>query len=127
VICHDADGPDPRAASRLLRENVVARLPRGTAHCLVVPVQEIEAWFLADPACIGALRGFEPPRVTHPEGLADPKGLLERAAKRAGKRYSASLHNEALARRLDLAAVQERCPSFRPLADFVRGASGPGP
>ncbi len=124
VICHDADGPDPIPIGRMLRERVLARLAGTPVHCLVVPVHEIEAWFLADPASINAVvRGFEPPRVARPEGLADPKKHLERVARRAGKRYNASLHNAAFARRLDLDAAYEHCPSFRPLADFVRGSA----
>lgn len=121
VICHDADGPETTPIERKLRETIVTKLPGGIVTCIVVPVQEIEAWFMADPACFTTIiTGFEPPVVGQPERVATPKEHLVRAAKRTGKRYEPPLHNEALARHLDLATLERRCPSFKPLADFVR-------
>src|SRR5690349_4238259 len=48
IICHDADGPDPGPIAKVVEERVIKPSGVPPPHCIVVPVQEFEAWVLAD-------------------------------------------------------------------------------
>jgi hypothetical protein len=121
VVSYDADGTDwePR------RDEILARVvkPAGVEPCcVVVPVQEIEAWILADIECATKVfSGWRPDPIQYPENIADPKEYLERLSRDAKKRprYSHATHNPRIAEHLDLDKVAQKCRSFRPLSDFM--------
>ena len=124
IVCHDADGPDPVPKRELVRERIVK--PSGVAEqcCIVIPVQELEAWILADIECAAKVfRSWVPKPIDNPEGIRKPKEYLERLSKGSKGRplYSHATHNEQMAKYLDLDVVKRKCPSFRTLADFVTG------
>ena len=124
IICHDADGPDPGPKREIVRDQIVE--PSGVTEpcCIVIPVQALEAWILADIECAAKLfRSWVPKPIDNPEGITKPKEHLERLSKGSKGRplYSHATHNEQLAKYLDLDLVKRKCPSFRVLADFVRG------
>lgn len=125
VVCHDADGPDPLAT----RDQVEARVirPSGLGSCcVVVPVQEIEAWVLADIAAVTKIfSGWRPEPISNPEGIKDPKEFLKRLSDEgvSRPRYSHATHNPRVANHLSLELLEKKCPSFRPFASFVRAAS----
>ena len=122
IICHDADGPDP--AERFHRVNQELVRPAGIAGrcCVVIPVQELEAWILADiQAVTNVFASWHPESVANPESIQSPKEHLERLSRALNlrPRYSHATHNERVAKYLDLAMVKRKCPSFRPLQEFV--------
>ena len=122
VICHDADGSDPGPVRRLLEQEAV--VPREfREHCgIVIPVQELESWILADPHAVAqVIRQFKIPSSSSPEFVENPKEELLRLSRRGRTRplYAPAVHNPKIAEHLDLKIVASKCPSFLPLRDFV--------
>jgi len=122
IVCHDADGPDPEPKRKLVRERIIQPSGIREGYCIVVPVQELEAWILADIECASRIfSSWRPSAIDNPERIAAPKEHLENLS-REGKqkpRYSHAVHNERMARHLDLDKVSQKCPAFRRLAEFV--------
>ena len=127
VVCHDADGPDPAPA----RERVLTKIVRPSglegSSCIVVPVQELEAWLLADEEAVAkVIPSFTFNQISNPESVVSPKEHLE-ALSRKGRTqplYVHALHNEHVAEHLDFDKLHRKCPSFHPLEDFVARARG---
>ncbi len=124
VVAYDADRDDPAARWEEVRSKVVGRSRVAEAACcIVVPVQELEAWLLADLAAAGELwKGWRPASIENPEAVRDPKEHLEKLSRDAQRRprYSHAVDNPRLARKVDVAVLERKCPSFRVLAEFVR-------
>lgn len=124
VVAYDADQQDPVARFAEARSCVVERSHvASSACCVVVPIQELEAWLLADVAALSKKwRGWEPKPIANPELIRDPKEHLERLSRDSKRRprYSHATDNPWLAKQVNLALVEEKCPSFVVLADFVR-------
>ncbi len=124
LVCYDADNEEPFRR----HQEVLERIVRPSAIisplcCIVVPVQAMEAWILADIAAAQRLfSGWKPDPVPNPEGIRKPKQHLEKLSRdaRHRPRYIHAIHNPQVARHLDLDKIQQKCPSFQPLADFVR-------
>jgi hypothetical protein len=126
IVCRDADGTSSRTIEDEIRAKVVrvAGLTDSTS-CIVVPIQEFEAWILADLDAVKAIMPtFSAADILSPEKIANPKEHLARLSRNARGReqYRSSSHNEVVAPHLDLAKVLQKCPSFKKLADFVQAA-----
>jgi hypothetical protein len=122
IVCHDADGPDPGPKRELVRDRIIKPSGISGDYCIVVPVQELEAWILADIECATAIfSSWKPIAIHNPESIARPKEHLESLSRSSNQkpRYSHAVHNERMARHLDLAKVSRKCPAFRELAAFV--------
>jgi hypothetical protein len=123
VICYDADHNDPELCRRLIHERVVLKSGIALPCCVVIPVQELEAWILADiEAAKNIFTSWSPEPVRSPELIESPKEHIEKLSRDAKRkpRYSHATHNERMAKHIDLGKVHSACPSFRPLYDFVR-------
>ncbi len=124
IVAYDADRESPVARRQEALEKVV-HAAQVTHHCVLVPVQEIEAWILADLPAIkrsNVCPGWNPEdEFSNPENVADPKERLEKLSRNAKQhsRYNHVSHNPRVASYLDLDVVAQKCPSFRPLHDFV--------
>jgi hypothetical protein len=72
-VCHDADCPDPEIARAKVDREVV--IPSGAANsCITIPVQEIEAWIIADESAIArTIPSFQPREVPRPETIKWPR------------------------------------------------------
>lgn len=124
LVVYDADRDDPAARRRKALTEVVepAKL---TVPCFVcVPVQEIEAWLLADTAAVTRVvpRCRDLPEYASPEHQNDPKEELKRICRDPKTRksiYDTATHNEKVAKYLDLDALLQKCPTARELAEFV--------
>ena len=127
VVCYDSDREDPaRRRQRVLNE-VVKPSGVGDPICVLVPVQEIEAWILADlDAVQSVIKGWRAKKpIANPEGIKDPKEYLIRLSRENGKPlYSHATHNPVVARSLDLEKIHGKCPSFRPLVALVKTGVG---
>ena len=122
VVCMDADGSDPEPARQAILERVIYPAQVDAQSCCVVPVQEIEAWILADLSAVTKVfTSWKPKPHKNPEGQANPKEYLESLSKADNKRprYSHQVHNEHVAKHLELSKVYQACPSFRPFQDFI--------
>lgn len=126
VLCHDSDGKDPDEIRKALLARVIKRSRVvSECYCLVVPVQEIEAWILADVTCVTKkFSSWKPEEISNPERIDDPKEYLIRLSrKKTRPRYAPAVHNPQLMEYLDLEKVRRKCPSFRPLYEFIANAS----
>ena len=73
IVCHDADGLDPNPKARLVTERIVKPSGVGEGCCVVVPVQELEAWILADIECAtNIFSSWKPLAIGNPERIANP-------------------------------------------------------
>jgi hypothetical protein len=126
IVCHDADGPNPQPTRDLVMQRIVR--PSGLTEdcCIVIPVQELEAWILADIGCASKIfPSWRPSPIENPETIAKPKEYLEKLS-RDGKhrpRYRHATHNEKMAAHLDLNTVAKKCPAFTTLVAFVKKAA----
>ncbi len=123
IVCHDADGPDPQPK----RDEVIQRIVRPSGFtedcCIVIPVQELEAWILADIECASKIfSSWHPSPIESPERIFKPKEYLERVSKEGKQRprYRHATHNERMALHLDLDKVAKKCPAFGTLVSFVK-------
>jgi hypothetical protein len=122
IVCHDADGPDPVLKHEVVRRKVVTPSGIDKGFCIVVPVQELEAWILADIECATKIfTSWKPSPIENPEHIASPKEHLEKLSRDSKQRprYSHATYNEKMAKYLDLDKVSRKCPSFSLLAAFV--------
>jgi hypothetical protein len=123
IVFHDADGPNPEPKRKLVDEQVVQPSGVGDACCIVVPVQELEAWMLANIECaVKVFSSWRPGPISNPESIPSPKEHLERLSRdsRQRPRYDHAVHNEVMARHLDLDKVERKCREFSVLARFIR-------
>jgi hypothetical protein len=65
----------------------------------VIPVQELEAWILADLSSVSkVITSWAPKDVLSPESINDPKEHLERLSKEHQKpKYIHAIHNQKIA------------------------------
>lgn len=121
IICYDADRSIPKNRHEEARQKIWVEANVVGDCCIVIPVQELEAWILADLSSVTkVIKGWVPGDVKTPEHLTDPKEHLEKLSRQQQRpRYIHAIHNERIAHHLDLAKVASRCPSFVPLRDFV--------
>jgi hypothetical protein len=125
VICHDADGPDPEPARRQVQQCIVAPAGLASASCIIIPVQELEAWIIADEAAIRrVIPTFDLSPVSQPETQGSPKEWLVEQSRRGRTRplYVPAVHNPRVAEHVDFHTLGSKCVSFRPLPEFL-GAS----
>ena len=127
VVCYDADGPDPSQRDERVIQEIIRPAGIESDYCVVIPVQELEAWILADIQAVSKVfTGWKPsPFKENPEGVKDPKErLISENRKHFGKpKYTPSTHNPKVANYLDLFMVRKRCPSFEKLAKWVTGSA----
>ena len=123
VVAYDADREDPAMRLAQTRSMVNRSRVAYEACCVVVPVEELEAWLLADVAAVSARwPDWRPNPIANPERVPAPKEHLEKLSRNSERRprYSHAVHNPWFASEVDLGLVEKKCPSFRVLADFVR-------
>ena len=122
VISYDSDGQKPIERQKEAYNRIVKASGLNVPSVILVPVEEIEAWILADNKAVqSVIKTWQPVEILHPETVSDPKEHLEsitRGANRKARYYHAS-HNPIVAQHLDLSIVHKKCPSFRPLKDFI--------
>ena len=126
IVCHDADGPDPVSKRSLVIQRIVRPSGLGEECCIVIPVQELEAWILADIECASKIiTSWHPEPIESPESIANPKERLENLSRdsKRKQRYFHRTDNERIAAYLDLKKVATKCPAFQVLLAFVKKAA----
>jgi hypothetical protein len=116
VICHDADSKPPGEVYRDIYERIVRRGDSADWYCIPVPVQEMEAWLVADELAFPrVIRSFHPKSAASPESIVDPKEWLIRESRASNGKplYVPKLFNAQVAGHLRLDVVSKKCPSFR--------------
>lgn len=128
VICYDSDGEDLYKRKQDIIDKIIKPSGVKANYCALVPVQELEAWFLADLNAVKSVfRRFDiAPEYPNPELLKSPKELLKHRLKglKPIPKYVNSIHNPKIAENLDLRAVLNKCPSFKPLFNLVMHGKG---
>jgi len=79
---------------------------------LLVVVQELEAWLLADETAVSTVTGRPTPTIQNPEGLNDPKQRLNNVLSAARISYTPEIARK-IAANANLDVIEARCPSFR--------------
>ena len=125
IVCHDSDGTRPRAVKERL-EGVIRAGNCSTYNCsIVVPIEELESWIIADEKAIQTvISTLSITSVASPESLNNPKEWLRSKSRVLGSRplFIPSIHNKEVLRHTNLDKLATKCPSFIPLREFVRGA-----
>jgi hypothetical protein len=122
VICHDSDGLDPQEITNKVEFAIESKGCASYAHAVVVPVEELEAWIIADEKAISkVIPTLKIKAVKKPESIRSPKEWLRRESHkgRSSPLYVPAIHNARVAAHLDLAKLEKKCPSFRLLKRFV--------
>ena len=121
ILVHDLDKKD-LGALKLSLKKALDRCPISN-HTIVIPIQEIEAWLLADSVAIAKVMNIRTPlkRISDPESINNPKEYLARLIyMKSGhtRSYINTVHNEKLARVCSINELK-RCGSFRLFQKFV--------
>lgn len=95
------------------------------SHLICIPVEELEAWFWADPVVVKHVGRGSGTASASPHNVVSPKEALMRLSRGANKkpRYSTN-DNEELADMLDISLCRSRCVSFDQLVRFLETAFG---
>lgn len=123
IICYDSDRADPEQRRQEAKTKIWDDANIHGDCCVVVPVQELEAWILADIGAVSnIIKSWSPSStsIPNPETIPDPKEHLEKLSRINHRpRYSHAIHNSRVAQYLDLNLVAKKCPSFSILKDFI--------
>lgn len=122
VICHDADFN----SSATIREKVLKSVVRPAAAqqncCVAIPIQEIEAWLIADETAITkVIPTFRFKGHPNPERIPSPKEwLIDQSEAENGKPlYAPKTFNAAVAMHIRFEVVEKKCPSFKAFVDCL--------
>lgn len=123
IFLHDLDSGNLQALRQKIEESLEP-CPIAT-YLICIPVQELEAWFLSDPAGIKKAMNLKriPKIKAQPENINSPKEYLEEVIYKAsdGERiYVNTKHNSKLSEHVAIGEMRKRCPSFVPFHDFVK-------
>ena len=117
LVVRDADGKDPLELIDRMKSKIAGRTYLFPVQLLVI-VEELEAWLLADDASLSAITGRPARRISDPEKLQDPKQQLKGLLSDAKISYTSEI-----ARRIAVNATADtlasRCPSFQSFRQAV--------
>lgn len=123
IICQDSDGHDPVQIRNSICQTIERKINLNEYdHLIVVPVQELEAWLIADESALQkVIPSFKLQKVNHPETIQSPKEWLIQKSRtgRSKPLYSPVTHNEKVSAHLDIDTVKSKCNSFSELVAFV--------
>lgn len=126
IIIHDLDrNPENGTLNdevqlRKVLEKSASNIKQSVRH-ICIPIEELEAWFWADPKVIEYIGKGRGKASANPHLIAKPKEELIKLSRdeKRRPRYSTNMNAE-LAKDLDLELCAQRCESFRALLEFLR-------
>lgn len=117
IVIRDADQKNPDNLIGIMRSRIATRNYPFVLHLLVI-VNELEAWLIADETAISSVTGKSQKPISTPESLNDPKRQLQMLLSDAQITYTAEqAKGIAAAARTDILAA--RCPSFKRFQEAV--------
>ena len=82
VISFDSDGLDPRGRREAVLQQLVIPNSIEKKCCIVIPVQELEAWILADIVAVAQVfPSWLPKAIENPENIPSPKEHREKLSR----------------------------------------------
>jgi len=121
VVVHDLDRNDQKT----LHANLVNTLNSCPfkSYLICIPVEEIEAWLLADVSAIKKVLNLKVAlkEIFHPELVKSPKEHLYRLVEKtsSGEKYFIhTIHNPKIFEFVDIGILAKKCPSFKLLYNF---------
>lgn len=124
IVCHDADGGNEKA--KQIRDKIMRMVVKPAACervCVVIPIQELEAWLIADHhAIMSVIPTLKLQEVKHPEKQNGPKEWIVNQSRVNNARplYLTRVHNPQVAKHVNIQLVAEKCPSFIPFLKYVK-------
>lgn len=125
VICIDSDSNTVQDRLKEVQDKISSPLNTSDKLAVVVPVEELESWLLADMAAVGKLftgwKGCSSIEHSHPEHIKSPKENLRKLSEKgqARPRYADTKDNAKIARHLCLKTLHRKCPSYRVFEEFI--------
>ena len=124
IICHDLDSNDRSKYKKLYYDlnNKTSSFPDFQNNkCILIPIEEIEAWFLSDIDCLKRiLPGLKLKEIAHPEKVSNPKEYIAKLSKKKSKpRYINTIHNPIIADSIEILKIRKKCPEFDKFYKFV--------
>jgi len=120
MVFHDLDRNDEGEIRNELLSKV--RKEDYPNSIIVIPIEELEAWLLADAKAIKEAFNLNtsPKEINNSEIISSPKEHLRDLVWKFGrKRYLNTTHNQKIAELCSLASFL-RCKSYRPFDEYVR-------
>ncbi len=125
IICHDSDGKESDFIQRKVLEAINQKIVlKQYQHRIIVPIQELEAWLIADEDAIRtAIPSLSIPPQQTPERIPNPKEwLVKESGRGQGSRplYAPKVFNAQVAEHLNIEKLNSKCPSFKELFDYIQ-------
>lgn len=117
LVIRDADQKNPAHLINDMRVKINNRHYAFPVKLLVI-VQELEAWLLADETAVSLATGQTTQPTQKPEGLSDPKQKLKNVLSDAKTSYTPEVARK-IAANANLDVIGARCPSFRVFREAV--------
>jgi len=122
IVCHDADSNPAQVIRDTLVSKVIGPSGFSGSACLGVPVEEMEAWIIADELAVSSvIPSFRFAGHASPETINSPKEWLCNQSRAANGKplYAPKTFNPSVARYLRFDVVAQKCPSFRRFLECV--------
>jgi hypothetical protein len=117
-VVRDSDGKDPSVLKADMQARIGSRQYPFPVNLIVI-VQELEAWLLADEGAISAVTSRPVPRQPDPiEAIASPKERLKRLLSPTVV-YTKEVARSIAAAIVDIGRVADRCPVFKTFWNLV--------
>ncbi len=122
ILVHDLDENNYTDLYNLISNNLSPFVIKETL--ILIPIQEMEAWFLSDPKAIRKTFNLkkEPKNFSHPENINSPKEVLARVIEKLSansKIYLNTKHNVLLAKNTNIQTLKTKCKSFNSFHQFA--------
>lgn len=123
IVIHDSDTNPAQEIYNNIQKKLATCL--FNKYLICIPIQELEAWLLSDPAGIKKAMNLEnmPTIKGNPEDINSPKEYLERLVWTVSLRtkiYINTKHNEKIVSQISLDKVYKKCKAFQPFHKFIK-------